>query len=404
MAQLRVLITAQSPLCFSERRPGGQFRTSTEFVSGAVLRGAAAGVMVRDGLEGEVDFQRLFGVGQPAQALFRCAYPGDGVLPATALSCKDYSGFRTTAEAHGVFDGLITMLCFEQLQPPGFLYIPKCLQADCEPGRADAFAGFYTQTADGYRQRRVPQRLLTRVSINRQRMAAEPELLYSPVVLTEAWWEGGRPVQAQFSGTVTVEDALADRLSTALQAITHLGSGAARGLGQVSVVCEAVPSVDEMTERITAIRHRAEAFQAQAEADWSALQPLCLSPPDCPQVFTVNLRSDAILKQRGWLPTTVLTPELLREAIGVQGGNLTLLRSVSSHDYRGGWHTARRLPKDTELITRRGSVFVFAVDDLEAWLEPLARLELRGIGLRTEEGFGEVRICDAFHVEGRNRL
>jgi len=402
MAQLKVSVTAQSPLCFSERRPGGQFRNSTEFIPGSVLRGAAAGVMLRQGLETDVDFQRLFGVGRPAQAIFRGAYPGEHSLPATAMSCKDNSGFRTSEGAHGVYDTLITMLCFEALQPPGFLYTPKCLQAGCDPGRAEAFSGFYTRTKDCYTRMSIPQRLLTRVGINRRRMATEPELLYSPVVLTEAWWQGERPVQAQFTGTVWVDDTLAEGLRDVLKSITHVGSGAARGLGHVLVDCESVSSGDDLAERVHLVRQRIGQFQTEFEADWSPLQQLCPAPPVCPQVFTVNMRSDAILKERDWLPTAVLTADMLRQATGVTGGHLALLRSVSSHDYRGGWHTARRLPKDTELVTRRGSVFVFEVEEVEPWLEPLTRLEWRGLGERTEEGFGEVTICDAFHVEGRN--
>ncbi len=402
MAQLiRVTVTALSPLCFSERRPGGQFRNSTEYISGSVLRGTAAGVMLRRGLETTPAFQRLFGVGQPAQALFRCAYPGEHLLPATAVSCKDFSGFLTSGDAHGVYDTLLTMLCFEQLRPPGFLYTPKCLQAGCEPGRADAYSRFYTQTEAGYTRMTIPQRILTRVGINRQRMATEPELLYSPMVLTEAWWQGDAPVRAQFTGTVWVEDDLVEDLASALEDISHLGSGTARGLGQVGVTCQRLPDGGDIAERTDAMRLRIDRLQTELAVDWEALQALCPAPPACPRVFTVNLRSVAILKERDWFPTTVLSADMLRQATGVTGGHLALLRAVSSHDYRGGWHTARRLPKDTELATRRGSVFVFEVDRIDPWLESLARLESQGIGERTEEGFGDVTICDAFHVEGR---
>ena len=86
MIQLSVTITALSPLCFSERRPGGQFRFSLDHVPGAVLRGAVASHMLRAGQEHGPTFQRLFGVGQPPAALFHCAYPGVEVLPHTALS------------------------------------------------------------------------------------------------------------------------------------------------------------------------------------------------------------------------------------------------------------------------------------------------------------------------------
>jgi hypothetical protein len=63
MIQLSVTITALSPLCCSERHPGGQFRFSLDHVPGAVLRGAVASHMLRASQEHEPTFQRLFGVG-----------------------------------------------------------------------------------------------------------------------------------------------------------------------------------------------------------------------------------------------------------------------------------------------------------------------------------------------------
>jgi CRISPR-associated protein Csx10 len=137
---------------------------------------------------------------------------------------------------------------------------------------------------------------------------------------------------------------------------------------------------------------------------WREIAPLCEdTAQQYPHIFTINLRSDAILKEHGWLPTTVLTAEMLRAATGVADPSLCLLRSYTSYDYRGGWNAGQRLPKDTELVTRLGSLFVFQTEDLTPWYAPLADLEVRGIGERAAEGFGEVRVCDNFHIAGRKR-
>lgn len=402
MIQLNITITALSPLCFSERRPGGQFRFSLDYVPGAVLRGAAAAIMLRAGNEHDPGFQRLFGVGQPPVALFRCAYPGAYVLPHTALSCKDTPGFAgqtETAHGHGVFDTLIDRLCFEQLQPPGLLYPMHCPQPDCDPGRVEAFTGFYNVEGRQYHSRSVPQRLLTRVGLNRQRMAAEDALLYAPMVLSEAWWRDNTIERARFQGTVWVEDALAQPLAETLHQVKHLGSGSARGLGQVQVECAPETASSDQTARIQAVRQRVAHLNSALHEQWERVRGLCDGEPQsCPQVFTVNLRADAILKEHGWLPTTALTPQMLRDATGVADLSLRLLRAYTSYDYRGGWNTGQRLPKDTELVTRLGSVFVFQTDDITRWHGPLADLEVSGLGERTAEGFGEVCICDAFHV------
>lgn len=403
MQKLSVTVTAISPLCFSERRPGGQFRFSLDHVPGAVLRGAAAAILLRAGQEHDPQFQHLFGVGQPPGALFYPAYPGTHVLPHTAMSCKDNPGFRTlSGTTHGVFDTLMTQLCVEQLRPPGVLYRPYCPHEGCDPGRLEAFSGFYSLAREGYSSGSIPQRLLTRVGINRQRMAAENELLYSPMVLSEAWWHEEESVSACFVGAVWVEDHLMPVLLNTLNAVQHLGSGAARGLGQVKVECVHDKTASDAEGHLQAITQRVEDFNKAWQEQWRRVGQLCNGVPPCSQVFTINLRGDAILKEQSWLPTTVISAAMLQDRTGRTDASLALLRAYSSYDYRGGWNTGQRLPKDTEVVTKRGSVFVFRTDDYTRWLSPLAQLEIQGIGERTAEGFGEVHICEAFHVTGRD--
>ncbi len=232
-------------------------------------------------------------------------------------------------------------------------------------------------------------------------MAAEDELLYAPLVLSEAWWGGDTTIErARFQGTVWVDDTLAQPLADTLHQVKHLGSGAARGLGQVECVPETTSSDQET--RTQAVRQRLAHFNTTLQERWELVRGLCDGEPrPCPHIFTVNLRADAILKEHGWLPTTVVTAQMLHDATGVADSSLRLLRAYTSYDYRGGWNTGQRLPKDTELVTKLGSVFVFRTDDIERWNGPLAELEVNGLGERTAEGFGEVCICDAFHVAGR---
>jgi CRISPR-associated protein Csx10 len=174
-------------------------------------------------------------------------------------------------------------------------------------------------------------------------------------------------------------------------------------LGQVEVYCAVETASSPEAARLQALQQRLDQLNTALQTRWQQVESLCEEPRSCPTVFTVNLRADAILKEYGWLPTTVLTAAMLSDITGVADESLHLLRSYVSYDYRGGWHTGQRLPKDTELVTRLGGVFVFQTDDLTPWLAPLAALEVHGIGKRTAEGFGEVRICDVFHVEGRER-
>lgn len=406
MKRVGVHITALSPLCFSERRAGAQFRPSVGYIPGAALRGAVAGALLRAAGADAPIFRRIFGISEPPAALFRNAYPALRVLPQTALSCKDQPGFGRTPAHHGVFDSLIDLLCCEQLRPPGLLYLPRCQHAEGESAcnsRVEAFGGFYDSKDTRHESRVVPQRLLTRVAINRRRMVAEDELLYSPMVLTEAWWTDARTSAcAQFRSSVWVENDIAEEVTRLLADVQHVGSGSARGLGQVKVrVDQADADADTMTSH-EALDSRVNRFNRALAERWELMRKLLDGEaPVCPQLFTVNLRADAVLKEHGWLPTTTLSSALLREATGVHDSSLALVRSFASPTPRGGWNSGQGLPKPTELATRMGSVFVFRTQHIARWADALVDLEARGVGERTAEGLGEVTICDDFHVEGR---
>jgi CRISPR-associated protein Csx10 len=70
----------------------------------------------------------------------------------------------------------------------------------------------------------------------------------------------------------------------------------------------------------------------------------------------------------------VISPEMLRQFAKIQDNSLTLHTSYSSYDYRSGWNSAWGLRKDVELITNKGSVYLFSTENIDLWLEPLTQL------------------------------
>ena len=405
MERLSVTIEAQSPLCFSERRPAGQFRESTEYVPGSALRGAVADLMVRDGLKGSAEFRVLFEGERPA--VFTNAYPAPYVLPATAISCKAEGGLPGEGK-HGVVDTLIERLCFEALEPAGVLYMPKCGYSLPHGGRCEArmeqHAGFYHRDGEAFRPGKVTLRLLTRVAINRRRAVAEDELLYSPIVISEGRRESdGKYYPTRFRATVTTTTH-ADVLLRYLEQVKHLGSGTSRGLGQVQVEVKKGLVNDE--KELELIRQRREKLNTAIRECWNRVKKLpgCARPdhnPDEGAYFTIDLYSDAVLKEDGWLPAMVLSERMLRQRCKVNDESLRLVRAYSGYDYRGGWNVAWGLPKDVDLVVPRGSVFLFWTRHPDRWDSALLEVERWGIGERTAEGFGQVRVCDEFHVVAR---
>lgn len=404
MAFIPLNMTALSPLAFPERKPGVQFRQSLPYVPGAALYGAL-GMHIGDA--GDLDAEQ-FG------ALFRqlrChnAYPaheGDDwvrPLPATAIQRK---AADNDEQPH---DSLVARVCWEQQQPHALIYAPTD-----DEGRPWEAVGrqFYTlQTEEGkpwsgelkdlgktqVAKRTVTQRVLTRVGINRRRGTAEDGRLYSPLVLSEVTHvkRDGQlnPEPTQFRGSIVIPDG--DTITrAALAEITHIGGRQTTGLGAVEIVENSTEedAAEQIKERVGQLtqqfQDQTELFHALGGSEWRIL-------PN--SIFTINLLSDAILLDNGWVPTNEISSEMLNELTGIEA---RLVRSFTATHIVGGWNVSWQRPKQTHVAVMMGGVFVFqATSELsDAAYTALAQLQHDGIGERRAEGYGQVRICDEFHV------
>ena len=424
---VRLIITAEGPLLFSVRKPGGIFQESLPYIPGSVLRGAMAEMVLQGRehklphAEGETcEFCRLFL--DEGAAIFTNAYPARSpeeevrVLPATAVSCKNSSGFlpaKGTDEqqgadrepaTHGVFDTLVERLCWEMLDPPAFVYNPTCPICG---GRVEAYTGFYVRHrhdgyATHYHKRDVDQRLLTRVAINRRRMVAEDGLLYSPYVISQAVEldRHGPDDHPGYTKTLFIGHVwrLPKGYKERLKQIAALGGSSSRGLGYVSIK---VDPLEEDGEHWRAVKARVEALDREIGAVWEQFQRLGgKRDADKKDVyFAIGLWSDAILRTADGLPTMVFDEEMLEAATGIEA---KLVRSYASYGYGGGWQSAWGLPKSAVVLTRRGSVYIFRAGELtDTDYQALADLEISGIGEQTVEGYGQVCVSDEFHLKRR---
>ncbi|KPQ40168.1 MAG: CRISPR-associated RAMP protein, Csx10 family [Phormidium sp. OSCR] len=403
MKQIQLTITAKSALAIGRKKPGS-VSEAADFIAGSVIRGAIAGHLLRAHPNNSQpqpgdDFSRLFV--EDKAAIFQNAYPSltadsaVDLLPVTAVSAKAKPGFKP--KGYGVFDTLIDRFCAEAC---GQLYDPNCPQAaEKGEGRVEPFSGFYNKTRQGYQTLSVPKRLLTRVGINRRRATAEEQILYSLEVLDD-YREDGEPVVYR-GGILLEEDSLADALSQFINQNRQrfrLGGSASRGLGQVEIQATAVPWQSNLKPRLKQFNQLLQ----QRWQLWTSLYPgrsrSVREPRSLPQrnYFTLNLQSDAILRQN-WRRTTVITAEDLKQLTGVSDDSLTLHNAYSSFDTVSGWNSAWGFMKDVELTTTKGGLYLFGTNHLDAWSEALSQLEYKGIGDRTLEGFGQVKVCHEFH-------
>ncbi|MEH1920066.1 type III-D CRISPR-associated RAMP protein Csx10 [Nostoc sp.] len=436
MKRIELTITALSPLAIGRQKPGDSINEVEQYIPGSVLRGAIAKhILHRAGMELENlaanggDFTHLFLEDDPA--IFQNAYPAVGkvgskhqivnntikVLPATAVSSKANPGFLP--KGHGVFDTLIDSFCAEQFNHP---YDPSSLKAleDGVDPRVEAYNSLYSIHDEQYCTHAATSRLLTRVGINRYRTTSNDDILYSIEVLNEAFIAANESKNITwdnyvYRGYINIpNDSLAKKITAFINAnseVFRLGGSISRGLGRVKITAKEIPIPDDISSRIDVFNQALhKRWQNWSDAFGNIPSPSVGDGTTNPIVnrtfFTLNLHSEAILTDN-WQHTTVISPAMLKEfAVSpamlkefavVEDSSLQLHTAYSSYSYRSGWNSAWGLMKDVELVTNKGSVYLFSTQNRQIWENALSTLELRGVGDRTCEGFGQVEVCNEFH-------
>lgn len=418
MKKIEIEIKALSPLAIGRQKPGRSVSEAEDYIPGTVIRGAIASQILQeyrhqysqeldqflpDFSQNGGEFQSLFLDNSPA--IFHNAYPttvtveGEeiilpvvNVIPATALSSKNKSGFNTSdPKKNGVFDTLIDRFCAEGY---GHIYDPNC---PVDSGRVDVFSGFYGELYENYYSPSASKRLLTRVGINRRRANSEEQVLYSIEVLNES--QENNKKQVLYRGAILVANAeLADSLKNFINVRSEsfrLGGSTSRGLGRVKITAK------EPVDAKIKLKSRIDEFNHKLKKRWNDWQVFGIPPikesPDNRDYFTIDLQSDAILTDQ-WQRTTVISEEMLKKWTGLVDSDLKLEMAYSSYDYRSGWNAAWGLMKDIELVTNKGGVYLFSTSQIDSWRDKLEEIEILGVGERTFEGFGKVQICNDFHL------
>lgn len=204
----------------------------------------------------------------------------------------------------------------------------------------------------------------------------------------------------------TAEEALAEQVRTLLanqDLLVTLGQGRSRGLGQARLRIASSPNTQARDPARLAVQ--AEAFSRRAGL-----------PTTEGFFLPVTVESDLLLRDRYLNPSSTMAPtETLSRyrplsSDGTIRGTpftMTLVESVLATRWLGGWDELRRLPRPPLLALQPGSVAVFQVgtSDLTTAIGWWQAVERDGIGERTAEGFGHVRLLHPLHAdEGRGGL
>lgn len=361
-----------SPLLIGQTQAMGNYRMTGEIIPGRTWRGALAANL----REVPHTFAALFEGPDPVH--FGALYPTITDQPRLPLPtlyiCEhnaEFDGDPTDNGPH-IFDTLARQYTFEvaaENSNPGYIDELRC------PMCGEDAAAFENRDV-------VPTKVITtHVAINRQRRAAERSQLYSRegALLTKAG--------EAYGGWVDVPETLITEVQQVLTRGRQLriGGNRSRGMGLVEIesLVETRRSPDDLRIRVEQFNHVLEAglnFYADVIGE---LSDALTAAREC-RFFTLDLHDEAIFLHHGF------------PSVQPQFSNVSVVRRWIRSTLTGGWHVAAGLPRRSQLSV--SGVFLCCFEGLPDF-DWLYQLEMEGVGIQREQGYGQITVCDPMHGE-----
>ncbi len=371
-------LTLKSPSIIGDVKKETYFLNTQNVIPGSVIRGAVAEylkIKKEDIKEFIKDIK--FGFFKPTKAITAHSLP----LPLTSLSCKIKKGFKP--KSHGIMDALIPMLVYKEIKKMGGKFIVplifRCFEDENCGSILDKISGFYIKEKN-YEIIETKRESQTKTAINRKTKTAQEGMLYSVSALSPG---------ITFTGWIEAPE---DKIKLLKEAISEIGIGGltTRGFGEVKIE-------DINFNDIESIEERLQEFNEKIKGVWTSLKELLVNKGNIPsepsgKYFTIDVISPAILRDKiGFLTLK------FEESIG---NDVDYVAHFASYEFISGWSTAWGLPKHTFYGAKSGSVYVYKTKELSnSLIEKLKKMEIQGIGEKTDEGYGEILICHLFHKE-----
>ncbi len=367
-SRARLVLRLLEPVHVASQGGSAFFQEGLDHVPGSTLRGAFATYLAR----GSID---------PASETFRAAFLDRDALrfgPARVLLddggrqllFRPATGYRCRVNPqHRLGDQLARTFLVSRLAEAGrdapLLGCPQCGAI----GKIESEESFA----------RPRRRVITRVAVDRSTGAAAPGQLYSAT-----WLEPGQTLVAEVRAP---DPSRLVALEHVHGGILRLGRGRNRGGGSARVTLAPLGSCDPAEARMT----RFSDALVRMAGDLGALD--LLDATRC--YFPVDLVSD-------WVPSPPLrlAPDPLADGDEPVPGARLELRIVRAAR-ASGFHSRGGVPRGFEPAVAAGSAFVYSVprSALDQASTGLARLALRGVGLRVKEGFGAIEVAHAGHLD-----
>lgn len=415
---------AETPIALPRRSQSGNFYETLLEIPGSVMRGAFASRYIHQhGAPkacGEKAFKQWFENSAirfgPLRPLPDDPLP-DGFdtapifpVPRSTRSCKYEGGF---ADKHGVFDSLLAQVKRDETQvsKPESRQCPEC-KAPLEPLESAWLIAKWDASLDsGEALDYDPMvRLNTHVGIGpavgEDANIADEGRLFSLQHF---------PAETRFRGWIAVGAGTADealeKLGLDAGAVT-LRVGRRRHSYGALTIREVKPVECNEAQSFWADSHstpekRWRKFQEYPSPDLKG-RIQCRLPDNFGEfyLFSLTCLTDLILLDDFLRPYRAIMAAQVARWLEVDWSkdapSVWRLGLLTGARLIAGWNAAHCLPKENDAAIERGSVFLFAIrkDALEesALLKKLVALENGGVGWRRSEGFGQIVVCDPFHL------
>ncbi len=405
----RYLVVAftEEPLIVAQRAEAGNTTTTLPYINGTSLRGGLAtaflrrqGVTKPEQLDNSYqDFESLFGIEQlrfsnllPA----KLEIAGDSHLqtgeiqssipsPRSLLSCKLHKGFETedlAVKPHGVTDFLLKdipeecPICGASLEGYNKFLLPDDSQYPWDKP---------TSIEPSYE-------VIMHNEVDDRTSRAEDGRLFSYKVLQRGQWFAGVIEELTDNGLLgTLLDPLGLKPEGG-EIRLRLGRGNNRGQGQVKLQLIPNPISPETGYQPVLLVENSIQQRVSKNMD---------------ETLSLLLMSDCILQDKRLCYLDYIPAELLVELLGLPEASLSSvdlagkpLASFCSTRIVEGWNAAHGMPRETDIAIEAGSVFSYRIakNDYPDLIAALQRLERKGLGLRRDEGFGQVVFNHPIHT------
>lgn len=376
MLRISLDVETKQPVVLARSHFSSNIVFTVDYIPGSALRGAMASRFIEKIGNPEDNWEKFKTYFCSDMVRFENIYIADIAdgpkyvfpIPLSSKTCKAYSGFlwddEKTGPHHGVSD-----------------YLTKNIPDYCPKRKHETplenITGFYSvPDRDNYSYTKrvdVKKRFSMHNEIEDKTQRTKEGILYTLEQIEE---------EQNFKGSIIFADNgigesfKNDVIGKEDEFYLYVGQARSRGMGQIGIKWA---FDDSSFDR---------GFFPTLEKRFSNFDENC---------FSVTLYSDAILVDEYLRCLTSLTSTYLSNILEVE---LDSLKTFSTYHIVSGWHSGAHLPKEDDIAITKGSSFIFQYngDEHEKLVKGLSTLEKEGIGLRRNEGFGRLVICDPYHL------